>query len=228
MTARLDAPIPQKVRDIILTGLAVERDGLKGKVVIDSRGIAATGPQAVYGSYGWYDQTLRNLAKIVSEKSNLKLLHDDSPDVMPAGSARDVAVYCGWYSVRKYIPCCSFNPGAVGFHVASYELVSLHGDGERGWCTGLLNDGVVATLGAVAEPYLHSFPQADEFFPLLFTGKLTLAEVYWKTTPFTSWMQTLIGDPLYTPYKKNPAIRIDDLPPALKSIFTHPASKPAD
>ena len=47
---------------------------------------------------------------------------------------------------------------------------------------GLLIDGVVGTLGPVAEPYLQSFPTADEFFPLLLTGKLTLAEVYWRTT----------------------------------------------
>ncbi len=228
MTARLDAPIPQKVRDMILAGLAAERDGLKGKIVLDSRGIAATGKDAAYGTYGWYDQTIRNLANILRDKTNLKVMHDDNPDVLRPNTARDVAIYCGWYSVRKYVPACTFNPGAVGFHIASYELVSLHSPDETGWCAGLINDGVVATLGPVAEPYLHSFPQADEFFPLLFTGKLTLAEVYWKTTPFTSWMQTLIGDPLYTPYKKNPAIKVEDLPAPLQAAFKTPATHPAD
>jgi hypothetical protein len=70
-----------------------------------------------------------------------------------------------------------------------------------------LNDGIASTLGAVAEPYLSSMPSPDEFFPLLLTGKLTLAEVYWKTTPMTSWMVSFIGDPLYVPFKVNPQLK---------------------
>jgi hypothetical protein len=74
-------------------------------------------------------------------------------------------------------------------------------------------------VGPVAEPYLHSFPLQEEFFPLLMTGKLPLAEVYWTTTPLTSWMQTCIGDPLYTPFARNPALKVDDLPPLLRSTI---------
>ena len=39
------------------------------------------------------------------------------------------------------------------------------------------------------------------------TGKLALLEVYFLTVPQVSWMQILIGDPLYCPFKKNPAIQ---------------------
>ena len=39
------------------------------------------------------------------------------------------------------------------------------------------------------------------------TGKLTLLEVYFLTVPQVSWMQVLIGDPLYQPFKNQPAIR---------------------
>ncbi len=45
-------------------------------------------------------------------------------------------------------------------------MMSLHDPNERGWCHNLLKDGVVGTLGPVFEPYLQSFPPADEFFPL--------------------------------------------------------------
>ena len=48
------------------------------------------------------------------------------------------------------------------------------------------------------------------------TGRLTLAEVYWRTVPWASWMQTCIGDPLYNPYKTNPPLAIGDLPPTLR------------
>jgi hypothetical protein len=61
-------------------------------------------------------------------------------------------------------------------------------------------------LGPVAEPYLQSFPLPDQFFPLLMTGKLSLLEVYFLTVPHLSWMQILIGDPLYRPFKNHPAI----------------------
>jgi hypothetical protein len=96
----------------------------------------------------------------------------------------------------------------------------------------LLADGVDATVGPVAEPYLQSFPRADEFFPLLLTGKLRMAEVYWLTTPMVSWMQTCIADPLYNPFKVNPPLKVEDLPPALRNLLapgsppTQPSSRP--
>jgi len=80
-----------------------------------------------------------------------------------------------------------------------------------------MTDGVVATLGPVAEPYLHAFPQPDEFFPLLCTGRLTLAEVYWYSNPLVSWMNTCVGDPLYTPFRVNPPLKVEDLPPNLRA-----------
>jgi hypothetical protein len=117
------------------------------------------------------------------------------------------------------VPACEFKAGAVGYHIASYEMLSLRTDNEKGWVAGMLNDGIASTLGAVAEPYLSSMPPPDEFFPLLLTGKLTLAEVYWKTTPMTSWMMSFIGDPLYTPFKVNPQLKPEQLPPLLQRAF---------
>jgi hypothetical protein len=70
----------------------------------------------------------------------------------------------------------------------------------------MLEEGVAATLGPVAEPYLSSFPLPDQFFPLLISGKLPLLEVYFRTLPHVSWMQILIGDPLFTPFKQNPVL----------------------
>jgi hypothetical protein len=82
-------------------------------------------------------------------------------------------------------------------------------------------------VGPVAEPYLHSFPPADEFFPLLLTGKLTLAEVYWKSNPMTSWMNTCIGDPLYKPYAVKPVLTVEDLPAQLQKAVDPQAASPA-
>ena len=75
----------------------------------------------------------------------------------------------------------------------------------------MIEEGVAATLGPVSEPYLSSFPLPDLFFPLLMTGKLTLLETYFISTPHISWRQILIGDPLYTPFKNNPVIDVESL-----------------
>lgn len=223
MTMRLDAPSEQLVRDMILDSLKAERDGLAGKIVIDSRGMELKPGDG----YAVYDQTLRNLRNILSERSSIQVRFDDRPETLEPHSVMDVALYVGWYKLRDYVPSSGFNPGAVGFHVASLEMVSLRGKNERGWVAGLLRSNVAATLGPVAEPYLHAFPPADDFFPLLLTGQLTLAEVYWRTNPMTSWMINMIGDPLYTPYKVNPQMKIEDLPPRLKDALEPPATREA-
>lgn len=226
MVMRLDGPQSGTVSQIILTSLKAEAEGLKGRVVIDSRGLPAE-KDGKPDPYGAYDQTLRNLEELVRTKTKLSMLFDDRPEVLAAGSAKKVAVYMGWYSVDKYVPACEFVPGAVGFHLASYTMVTLKKDDPKCWVRGMLNDGIAATLGPVAEPYLQAFPNADDFYPLLFTGKLTLAEVYWKTTPMASWMISMIGDPLYTPYKNNPALTVEDLPVRLQGIFASaPPTRP--
>jgi uncharacterized protein (TIGR03790 family) len=188
--------------------------------VLDARGKPAS------DNYGHYDQTLRNLDQLLRARTALHVTFDDTDALIPPHSLKDpIALYCGWYSLRNYAPPGPFVPGAVAYHVASFELVSLRNKGEHGWVRGLLSDGVCATVGPVAEPYLQSFPPADEFFPLLLTGKLTLAEVYWRTTPMASWMQACIGDPLYTPFKQNPPLKVVDLPAPLRSILD-PATAP--
>jgi uncharacterized protein (TIGR03790 family) len=156
---------------------------------------------------------------LLKEKTTLKLIVDDGPEVLRADAVPEMALYCGWYSLRKYVPAFQFiRPGAVGYHVASFEMVSLRMPGEQGWVANLLRDGIGGTLGAVAEPYLGAFPNPDDFFPLLLTGKFTLAEVYWKTTPTLSWRMALVGDPLYRPYMVNPALKLEDLPERLRAV----------
>ena len=223
MVMRLDGPTEESVDRIILSSLKVEGEGLKGRVVLDGRGIRAN------DGYGRYDASIRSLAGLLRSRTDLELTFDDTePLIQPGPEApKDVAIYCGWYSLRNYVPAFTFAEGAVGFHVASLELVSLRGLDEKGWVRNLIDNGVAASLGAVAEPYLHAFPPADEFFPLLMTGELTLAEVYWKTNPLTSWMNTCIGDPLYRPFKVNPALRRTDLPERLRQALPATAAAPA-
>jgi uncharacterized protein (TIGR03790 family) len=205
MVGRLDGPTPAIARRLVDDALAVEQTGLKGIFYIDARGLTGQGGP---GSYVWFDRHLLHLAEVVRKRSPIKVVLDRKPALFPPGSCPNAALYCGWHSAGKYVPAFKWNQGAVGYQVASYEATTLKKPGSTVWCKRMLEEGVAATLGPVTEPYLSSFPLPDQFFPLLMTGKLTLLEVYFLTVPQISWMQILIGDPLYNPFKHHPAIQL--------------------
>jgi uncharacterized protein (TIGR03790 family) len=201
---RLDGPTPATARRLVDDALAVEKAGLSGVFYLDARGLTG---QPASGNYVWFDQHLLHLFDLLKKYSDMKVVLDKQPGVFPPGSCPDAALYCGWYSLANYVPAFTWNKGAVGYHVASSEATTLKQPGAHVWCKRMLEEGVAATLGPVAEPYLFSFPLPDQFFPLLMTGKGTLLEVYFLTVPQVSWMQVLIGDPLYQPFKNHPAVR---------------------
>ena len=217
MTARLDGPTPQIAKRLVDDALAVEQGGLTGIFYIDSRGLEPGGRP---GSYSWFDQRLVNLAYIVRQNSEMEVVLDEKPELFQKGQCPDAALYCGWYSLGNYVDAFKWQKGAVGYHVASAEAKSLRPGGRPVWCKRMLEEGVAATLGPVAEPYLMSFPLPDEFFPLLMTGAKPLLEVYFQTLPHWSWRQVLVGDPLYNPFKNRPAIdpraRLNIQPPLLQ------------
>jgi uncharacterized protein (TIGR03790 family) len=205
MVGRLDGPTPAIARRLVDDALEGEKTGLSGVFYLDARGLTG---QAAPGNYVWFDRHLLRLADLLRKYSDMKVVLDKQPGVLPPGSCPDAALYCGWYSLGKYVPAFTWKRGAVAYHVASAEATTLRRPGATVWCKRLLEAGVAATLGPVAEPYLISFPLPDRFFPLLMTGKSTLLEVYFHTVPQVSWMQILIGDPLYQPFKGRPALRV--------------------
>jgi len=208
MVCRLDGPTPAIVRRMIDDAIAVEREGLAGKVYIDARGI-----KAADSGYGEYDEDLRKLADLLKTRTDLPVVLDNAPALFQQGQCPDAALYCGWYSLGKYVDAFKWNRGSVAWHIASSEAVSLHDPQAQYWCKRMLDEGVAATLGPVAEPYLMSFPRPRDFFGLLLTGRYTLAEVYWNTCPVASWMQVLLGDPLYMPFAKHPRLKPQDVFP---------------
>lgn len=208
MVCRIDGPTAAVARRIIDESVAIEKTGLVGNVAIDARGMRGTQGHAEY------DTDLRELAELLQTKTSLPVRFDDRSALFAPGDCPETMLYCGWYSVHKYVRACTFVPGSVGYHIASFEAASLKQPRFTGWCRGLLLDGMAATLGPVAEPYLHSFPKPTEFFGLLLTGRMTLAECYGYTTPFTSWMMMMIGDPLYRPFAAKPVLKIEQVYPA--------------
>jgi uncharacterized protein (TIGR03790 family) len=216
MVARLAAPTLEQAKGLVDKAIAAEKKGLAGKVYIDARGIAYDKEKAKAGSYEAYDQSLRDLADRLKKHTKLEVVLNDKPELFQKGECPDAALYCGWYSLAKYVDAFDWVPGAIGYHLASSEATTLRKPGATAWCNAMLEDGITATLGPVYEPYLYSFPKPDEFFSLLLTGEYTLAEVYYRTKPFNSWVMVLVGDPLYNPFKKNPALKKEDLPKTLQ------------
>jgi uncharacterized protein (TIGR03790 family) len=196
MVSRLDSPSLEISKGLIDKAIAAEKIGLTGNAYIDRRYPKISDKPASY-SYEYYDQRLNNLAELLSYRTNLKVIVDNNESLFPVGSCKKTVLYCGWYSVKKYIDAFDFVPGAVGFHIASFEAQNLRSHSSSNWCPALLVHGITATLGPVDEPYLHSFPEPDKFFAELLDGK-TLVEAFYKTSPFNSWQVILIGDPLYT------------------------------
>ena len=201
--ARLDGPTPVAAKRLVDDAMAVEEEGLEGTVYIDARGLPVKGD---YGSYGWYEGHLVNLYNFIKDHTKLNVVMDRTKDLFSTGACPDAAVYCGWYSRARYVDAFTWKKGAVGFHVASGEARGLRDSRSNRWCKRMIETGVAATLGSVSEPYLASFPLPDEFFPLLLTGQMPLLDVYYRTVPHVSWRQVIIGDPLYQPYKKRPAV----------------------
>ena len=217
MTCRLDGPTAAIAKRLVDDAVAVEEKGLSGEVVIDARGIPfkAAGADVTGHGYGGYDESMRETAKLF-EKAGMKVTLDEKNEVLPPGSAKNVALYCGWYSHGKFVDCCEYVPGAVAWHLASSEMTTLHRPETTVWCPNLLKKGVCATLGPVAEPYTVGFPKPAEFFGFLATGEYTLVESYSRSVVMCSWMTALVGDPLYNPFKKNPKLKVADVVPSPK------------
>jgi hypothetical protein len=149
---------------------------------------------------------------------------DASPQLFE--DAKDVALYVGWYRLRDYQDVFSFKPGAIAWHIASEEAVSVRNPEEKGWCKNFIERKVAATIGATQEPYLESFPLPLEFVGLLLTGKYSLAEAYFLTIPNLSWRMVLFGDPLYNPWKGKNLVSVEDL--KLKNLKGDPISTPLE
>lgn len=202
MVCRLDGPSPAIVRRMIDDSVYAERHGLTGNFYIDGRGLADS--KKKNDPYVEYDRHLEKLYNEIKDKSPLPVVYDNTPALFPAHAKLPAALYVGWYSLGRYVDAFAWQRGSVGFHVASAEASTLRDKTSTVWCKRMLEEGIAATLGPTQEPYLQSFPLPDRFFPLLMKGKLPLIKVYYRTLPFLSWRQVLIGDPLYRPFAKRP------------------------
>ena len=198
MVSRLDAPSPQLAMRLVDHAISAERHGLKGNIYVDARGRHPKGTN----TYAIYDQNLREMAELFTQVTPYRVvLENTKKRFSKPGDAPNVATYVGWYKLRSYEDAFTFEPGAIGYHIASGEAISIHNQKEKGWCKNALDHGITVTLGSTGEPYLDAFPLPKAFLGLLLTGKYSVVEAYYLTSRHISWRMVLFGDPLYNPWR---------------------------
>jgi len=197
--SRLDGPTPTIVRRMIDDSLYAEQHGLQGQAYFDARWNLPE--KKNLQGYPLYDASIHKAAELTRKLSSLSVHLDQKEQLYQPGEAPEAALYCGWYSLGKYVDAFDWQRGAVGYHIASSECTTLKKTGSEVWCKRMLEEGVAATIGPVAEPYVQGFPLPELFFSFLLDGYYTLAESYFLSLPYLSWQIVLIGDPLYRPFR---------------------------
>nr|NJM01647.1 TIGR03790 family protein [Desulfobacula sp.] len=185
MTSRLDGATEEGVKRIIDDTLEAEKTGLKGRAYFDARW-KDPGDKKLSG-YAFYDRSIHKAAQSLSEKKRMEVVLNDSELLFQKGESPDTALYCGWYSLAKYVDAFTWQKGSVGYHIASSECTTLKNPDSQVWCKKMLDHGIAATIGPVGEPYVQAFPVPEVFFDFLTEGYLTLAEAYLISLPYLSW-----------------------------------------
>lgn len=195
LVCRLDAPDDQTVKRMIDDGIKAERRGLWGWGYADLRGLTA-------GPYYEGDQWIENAVSGLRNQG-VPVLTERTEATLPTGfPVRQAAVYYGWYATHANGPfvedSTTFAPGAIAVHIHSYSASTLRNP-TVGWAGPLLLRGATVTAGNVYEPYLALTLNLDIFQDRLMMG-LCVADANYAAIKVLSWMNVVVGDPLYRPY----------------------------
>ena len=214
IVGRLDAADDATVRRMMQDTIRAEREGLWGRAVIDF-GLMDAG----------YEEGEQWLGRSVAayREAGIPVFTDRYREVIrEAWPLPDTILYFGWYTDKckgaLASPDFQFRPGAIACHLHSFSAETLR-DKTANWCAPLLDHGAAATFGNVWEPYLTLTIHFDLLNARLLDG-FTLGEAAWSATPGLSWMNVVIGDPLYRPFAK-PRVMLSEEPGDLEYARYH-------
>lgn len=201
LVTRLDGPDANTAMRLATEAAEIEKAGGPwGKTILD-----------LYGKGGGYQIGDDWIARIFNQSwdhgipAQIDRHPWTLPELYPAGPC---AFYFGWYDFHAngflLDPGFRFQPGAIAVHLHSFSAESLRQPGKF-WAGPILQKGATATLGNVWEPFLQMTHHFDQFHLALMEG-YTLAEAAATSMPVTSWMNVVIGDPLYRPMARRLAI----------------------
>ena len=200
MVTRLDGPSPDIARGLVDKALQAEADGLWGRAYFDLRNTTEPG-------YKLGDDWIRGASE-VCRLLGFETVVDENPGTFPAGfPMSQIAFYAGWYdgavSGPFAQPTVEFMPGAFAYHLHSFSAVTVR-SATQNWVGPLLAKGATITMGCVTEPYLNGTPDVAVFTARFIYSRFTFGEAAYASQPFLSWQTTVVGDPLYRPFGKDP------------------------
>jgi uncharacterized protein (TIGR03790 family) len=196
VAARLDGPDAGTVRRMMADALDAEQHGLHGRGYFDMQGLS-------HGQYFRGDHWMMEAAERL-DREGYECIADRHAGVWgPLYPMEQAAVYMGWYAEQAMGPMMSpdfrFARGALAYHLHSANARTLRST-TNSWAGPLLAHGACATLGSVGEPYLGLTPNLQILTDRLCAGR-SFGESAYMSIPALSWQTTVIGDPLYTPFK---------------------------
>lgn len=200
LVTRLDGPSFEIANHLVDKAMEAESNGFWGRAYFDARGLDRT------NAYFQGDAWILTAAEIC-RLQGFDVETDTNAETWRASAPMShIAFYAGWYADWVNGPFLErqveFMPGAFAYHLHSYSADSLRTT-NRNWCGPLLALGATCTMGNVYEPYLQCTPNIA-FFAEMLCGGWTFGESAWASEIVVSWQTTMIGDPLYQPFKKAP------------------------
>lgn len=200
LVGRIDGPDNASARRLIDDALATEATGLYGKAYID---LALKNEAGYKVGEDWLLASARSL-----ELKGIPVMVDSLASTLPVNfPMTDAAYYLGWYVQSADGPFLNanfkFRRGAIACHIHSFSATTLRSTKDY-WCGPLLAKGACAVLGNAWEPYLQLTTHLDKFTDSLLAGR-NLGEAAWGATQTLSWMNVVLGDPLYQPFPVSPA-----------------------
>lgn len=194
IVGRLDGPDDETVRRMIDDAVAVEETGLLGRAVID---LAQKS-----GVYQEGEDWLKRSAETF-KRAGIPVFIDRAEGLVgDFWPLPDTVLYFGWYTDHIMgalaAPDFRFKRGAIACHLHSFSA-SIIRSHDKAWAGPLLSKGAAVTFGNVFEPYLSLTIHFDILNKRLLEG-FTVGEAAWNATPALSWMNVVLGDPLYRPF----------------------------
>ncbi len=198
LVARLDGPTPEIANALVDKAMAAESNGFWGRAYFDARGYKTN------DVYYLGDQWILTGAAITQQVGFDTDIYTNWETYPASYPLSQIAIYAGWYATDACGPFAlskvEFMPGAFAYHLHSLSAETLRST-THNWCGPLLAKGATCTMGCVYEPYLQFTPNVA-FFLQAFCNGYTFGEAAWAAQAALSWQTTVIGDPLYQPFKK--------------------------
>jgi uncharacterized protein (TIGR03790 family) len=206
MVARLDGPSDEIAMGLVDKALRAEEEGLWGQGFFDIRGLKD--PVADRG-YLVGDLWLRR-AVFCWRAAGMDFIIDEQAQTIAAEQPlASLAYYAGWYDWNASGPFAQalteFVPGAFAYHLHSFSAQDIYSTTNH-WVGPLLNLGATCTVGYVDEPFLGQTLNVGIFTEWFLKGA-SFGEAAYHALPGLSWQATVVGDPLYRPFRVAPIDR---------------------